>query len=185
MQNTNKKQEIWKDIPGYENFYQANPRGFIKSISKYLRIKNGFRRTKELIIANTDNGEGYLICSLSKNKVRKSILLHRLIALTFIPNPLNLPEVNHKDGNKFNNDIDNLEWCTRQENIDHSWSKKLTNCIGESHHNSKLNNISVKEIREKYASGKYSYSQLGLEYNTNMYNIRNVVKRLTWNHIGL
>lgn len=182
MQNTSQKLEIWKDVPGYENFYQANPSGFIKSLSKPLRIKKGFRVTKELIISNTDNGEGYFICSLSKNTIRKSILLHRLIALTFVPNPLNLPEVNHKDGNKLNNHVDNLEWVTRQQNIDHSWSKKLTNCIGESHHNSKLNKIIVKEIREKYASGKHSYSQLGLEYGTSMYNVRNVVKRLTWNH---
>lgn len=179
------QKEIWKDVPGYENFYQANPCGLIKSLSKSLKTRYGFRITKDLIIANTDNGNGYLVCSLSKNTKRKSILLHRLIALTFIPNTLNLPEVNHKDGNKFNNHVDNLEWCTRQENIDHSWSEKLTNCIGEKHHNSKLNNIAVKEIRSKYASGKYSYSQLGIEYGTNMYNIRNVVKRLTWNHSEL
>lgn len=181
----NKLLETWKDIPDYENFYQANPCGLIKSLSKSLRVKNGYRVTKELIIVNTDNGNGYLVCSLSKNTNRKSILLHRIIALTFIQNPKNLPEVNHKDGDKTNNSVENLEWCTRQENIDHSWNNNLTNCIGEKHHNSTLNNFKVKEIREKYATGNYSYSKLGIEYNTNMFNIRNIIKRYTWNHSGL
>lgn len=185
MKNTSRQLEIWEDIPNYQNFYQANPCGLIKSLPKSLRVKNGFRVTKELIIANTNNGNGYLVCSLSKNTKRKSILLHRIIAMTFIPNPNNLPEVNHKDGNKNNNHVDNLEWCARQENIDHSWDKKLTNCIGEKHHNSKLNNQKVKEIRDKYSLGNYSYSKLAKEYETGLFNIRNIVKRHTWNHSGL
>jgi len=180
MENDN-----WKDVPGYEGFYKAHKSGKVKSLEKLLPNRSGFRKTKEIIIANTDNGTGYKICSLSKNTIRKSILLHRIIAITFLENPLNLNEVNHKDGNKLNNDADNLEWCTRQQNIDHSWKTKLNTCIGEKHHSSILTNKKVIEIREKYASGNYSYSKLGIEYGISLFHVRDVVKRYYWNHSEL
>lgn len=69
---------------------------------------------------------GYVRVRISIGILRGSFLIHRLVALAFIPNPLNLPQVNHKDGNKLNNHVENLEWCTAKENINHSWNKKLT-----------------------------------------------------------
>lgn len=176
------QEEIWKDIIGFEGYYQVNPKGFVKSVSKKLPNKNGFRTTKERIIANSDNGSGYFVCCLSKNNKRSSVLLHRIVAINFIPNPYNLPEVNHKDGDKSNNSVGNLEWCTRKENIEHSWKNNLTTCIGEGHHNSKLDNNIVIDIRKKYASGDYSYSKIAKELGINMFTVRNVVKRYTWNN---
>lgn len=66
------EKEIWKDVPGYETFYKASNLGNVKSLSKILPNRSGFRKTKEIIIAKTNNGTGYKICSLSKNTKRKS-----------------------------------------------------------------------------------------------------------------
>ena len=91
--------EIWMDIKGYEGKYKVSNMGRVYSIRshKYLAIKN--------------NGRGYLYVSLWKDNKEKKEYLHRLVARHFIPNPNNLPQVNHKDENKENNSWDNLEWC--------------------------------------------------------------------------
>lgn len=99
--------EVWKNIPNYEKLYQASNLG---------RIRN--KKTKN-ILKGVDT-KGYLRITISYKNERKIISKHRLIAMTFIPNPNNYPEVNHIDGNKHNNRVDNLEWCTRQQNAIHS-----------------------------------------------------------------
>ena len=104
--------EIWKDVPGYEGLYQVSNMGRLKS---YKKDASG------VILKLTNKRGDYIRVVLQGiNKPRTSISAHRLVALTFIPNPKNLPEVNHIDGNKQNNKISNLEWCTRSENIRHS-----------------------------------------------------------------
>ncbi len=101
------EQEIWKDIPNYDGIYQASNLG---------RIRNA----KTLSIRKPINYGPYYTLQLSINGNRKLFLVHKLIAATFIPNPLNKREINHIDGNKHNNRVDNLEWVTRKENAMHS-----------------------------------------------------------------
>ena len=101
-------QEIWLDIEGYQHKYQVSNTGKVKALN--------YRRTgKEQIIASKEN-KGYLEVALWKDGKRKMFLVHRLVAQTFIPNPENLPQVNHKDENKKNNCVNNLEWCTQLYN---------------------------------------------------------------------
>ena len=95
--------EIWKDIKGYEGLYQVNNYGKIKSLYNY--------RGKGNILKSRIKKDYYTI-GLRKNNKRKWYSIHRLVAQAFIPNPNNLPVVNHKDENKLNNNVDNLEWCT-------------------------------------------------------------------------
>jgi len=109
-------QEIWKDIKDYEGIYQVSNLGNIKS----------FYKAKENIKKPTLSNKGYLRVALSKNKKSKKFAIHRLVAKTFLPNPNNYLDVNHKDGNKLNNCVDNLEWCSRSYNISHAWRNKLT-----------------------------------------------------------
>lgn len=101
--------EIWKDIPGYENRYQASNLGRIKSL-------NYHRENREMIMKQTIGKSGYKRLMLYDGIKRKSYRVNRIIAITFIPNPLNLPHVNHKDENKYNNCVSNLEWCTARYN---------------------------------------------------------------------
>lgn len=98
--------EIWKDIPGYEGFYQVSNYGKIKNIKLNKHRKQ--RKDKD----------GYLIVDLFYNKP-KTFKIHRLVALSFIPNPNNLSQINHIDGNKINNCDNNLEWCTPSSNSKH------------------------------------------------------------------
>lgn len=109
--------EIWKDIPGYEGYYQASNLGRIKSLSKKHYLKNKtFYLTKEKILKQTKNSRGYLRVTLNK----KQYFVHRLVAITFISNDNTEKNIiNHKDCNPLNNCIENLEWCTNQENVDY------------------------------------------------------------------
>ena len=105
-ENKNMK-EIWKDIEGYEGDYQVSNLGRIKS----------FKNKKEIIMKPGATRGGYLGIILRKNKKSKPFKVHRLVAMAFIPNPNNYPEVNHKDENKTNNCADKLEWCTKHYNL--------------------------------------------------------------------
>lgn len=108
--------EIWKNIPGFENLYQVSNLGRIKSIPKKHNLKNNhYYITKEKILTNMKNNKGYLRVILNG----KYYFIHRLVAQTFIPNEDNKPIINHKDCNPLNNNVDNLEWCTQQENVDY------------------------------------------------------------------
>jgi hypothetical protein len=106
-------EEAWKDIEGFEGLYQISNTGRVKSLRKEIILKQH----------NTPNGYPYII--LKVQGIQKNKMIHRLVALTFILNPKNKPEVNHKDGNKQNNHVENLEWVTRQENIEHAFTHEL------------------------------------------------------------
>lgn len=100
-------EEIWKDIKGYEGLYQISNLGRVKSL----------RFNKEMIMKiHIPKNNWYPVIHLRKNGVSKTIKIHRIVAQTFILNPNNLPIVNHKDENKTNNCVDNLEWCSRKYN---------------------------------------------------------------------
>lgn len=108
--------EEWKDIPGYEGLYQVSNTGKIKGLPR-VTMQNQILKERILIPGVINNG--YLQITLHKNGEHKNFLVHRLVANAFIPNPKNLPEVNHKDEDKANCNADNLEWCTRKYNLNY------------------------------------------------------------------
>ena len=111
-------QEIWKDIKGYEGFYQISNLGRVKS----LHYKNVYSN-KEKVLRERDNQDGYVSVVLKGKKH----YIHRLVAGAFVENPNQFKEVNHIDGNKRNNNAINLEWCTRSQNIIHAIEIGLLN----------------------------------------------------------
>lgn len=113
-------QEIWKDIQDYETLYAVSNFGRVKSFDRILRSKGGERTSKGKILKPQSNEHGYLMVGLSKNGICKNITIHRLVAKAFLSNMRNLTEVNHIDGNKTNNRVDNLEWTTHAQNMKHS-----------------------------------------------------------------
>lgn len=116
--------EVWKDIPNHSG-YQASSLGRIRSIDRTIILVNGNKRVlKGKILKQKQQENDYMLVSLGSIAGWK--LVHRLIALTFIPNPENKPQVNHKDGIKFHNNIKNLEWCTQSENNIHAFKMGLT-----------------------------------------------------------
>ena len=112
------KNEIWKDINGLEGKYMVSNLGRVKSLN--------YRNTgKEGIMKAYDNGDVYLYVNLCKDGKSKGYCVHRLVATAFLENPQNLPEVNHKDNIRTNNCVENLEWCTKQYNIEYSQGKAV------------------------------------------------------------
>ena len=119
-------QEIWKDIKGYEGLYQVSNLGRVKRLSTTLIRKDGrYVHFKEHFVVCNIAKMGYYMLDLHRyGSKRKRVYLHRVIAEAFIPNPDNLPCINHKDENKLNNNVDNLEWCTYAYNLTYGSNRK-------------------------------------------------------------
>ena len=113
--------EIWKDIEGYEGEYQISNSGNVKSLARLINYQWGKRKCEERMLKPYLTSYGYLTVKLSN----KNFMVHRLVAAAFIDNPNNLPQVNHKDGNKTNNKVENLEWITSRDNVVHAYNMKL------------------------------------------------------------
>lgn len=113
--------EIWKPIPGFENYYEASTLGRIRSKDRVIpcpKSKTGLAPKKGRILRPSFTKDGYPQLSLIVDTKRKTFKIHRLIARTFIPNPENLPEVDHINGVKYDNQPKNLRWCTKQSNCE-------------------------------------------------------------------
>ena len=119
---------LWKDVPGYEGLYLVSDAGAIMSTPKIISNGRGTYKRGSRILKPGCRGRGktkYEFVVLTKNNKPSHLAVHRLVASAFLENPLHLPEVNHKDENPLNNCLSNLEWCTRQYNIDYSKSKRV------------------------------------------------------------
>ena len=117
--------EIWRDIKGFEGIYQVSNRGNIRSLDRISVNSYGMpRKLKGHIMKPYLNVYGYLDIGLSNCGAGNIFKVHRLVAEAFIPNPDNLPQVNHKDENKTNNNVENLEWCTNRYNVKYSIERK-------------------------------------------------------------
>lgn len=114
--------EIWKDIVGFSGLYKVSNLGRIKSVDKKVNNNGGLQHREERILKTRLNRHGYLQVVLSKNKSYTKTI-HRMVAEAFIPNIKNKPQINHIDGDKTNNCVSNLEWATRQENMQHAYHK--------------------------------------------------------------
>lgn len=119
--------EIWKDLKGYENIYQVSNLGRVKSLSRYVYNGKGYYLKKEKICCQRQNKKGYLMVDLVKhgNNISRPFLVHRLVAIAFIENIHSKPQINHIDGNKQNNNVENLEWCDNSQNQKHAYKLGL------------------------------------------------------------
>lgn len=107
--------EIWKDIEGYEGLYQVSNLGRVKNLERYVNSRSGKRKSKEKILKQSRNRYMYVV--LSKNSKRNCFTVHRLVAKAFLPNPNNLPQIDHINTDKTDNRVENLRWVTHSENM--------------------------------------------------------------------
>lgn len=173
--------EEWKDVSGYEGFYKVSNLGNIKSIDRVIQ-----RQTSEMEIQGRQMSQhignrGYPMINLCINGKCKRHLVHRIIATAFITNTLNKEYVNHIDGNKKNNNVNNLEWSTPTENSIHAHEHGLANVgKGEKHRSSKLTVDKVKYIRESSKTVR----ELSLMFNVSKQAIRDVKMKRSWKHVS-
>ncbi len=178
--------EIWKDILGYEGYYQISNKGNIRSVFRIIKRQNGviFNIPSQEKIQSFDT-EGYKTIGLNKNSKKKTCKIHRLVAINFIPNPNNLPEVNHKDLNKLNNNLNNLEWSTGEDNRNHAireYRKLGINIYGNSHLNRKtlITVDVVKEIRYLFNNNICSIRKIAKNFKIHVKTASDIVNRRTW-----
>lgn len=179
--------EIWKDIKRYKGLYQISNLGRVKVLQRTVCVKGKkpFVKSEEILNGYIEKN-GYLVFALYKNKVRKIFKAHRLIAIHFIPNPDKKKDINHINGNKKDNTISNLEWCTCAENARHAFDTGLRiNPKGMSHGGAKLTDEKVIEIVKKYKTGAISYRKLGAEYGISYAVVFNIFKGKVWSHVTL
>lgn len=112
--------EVWKDIPELHGYYQISNLGRLKACERWIHYSDGRKRFRDESILSPTINSGYYRCQIKYNGVDFCEFVHRLVAQAFIPNPENKKDVNHKNGNKLDNRVENLEWCTRQENRQHA-----------------------------------------------------------------
>ena len=136
--------EEWRPIEGYEGLYEVSNTGRVRSVDRFY-----YRLHKGKVLSPTKDRYGYLTVTLNCNGKSKTIKIHRLVAQAFLPNPDNLPQVNHKDEDKTNNNVDNLEWCTAKYNVNFGTrQERYRNTMLEKGHWSGLS-------REEYEKKRY------------------------------
>lgn len=179
------KNEIWKPVVGYEGYYEVSNYGTIRSLDRQITIlKEGIapqvfikpgRRLSPGVVS------GYLRVVLKHADFKLNLLVHRLVAIAFIPNPENKPQVNHIDGNKKNNTLQNLEWCTAKENTLHATQIGKRTNVGENNNKAKLSVQDILNIRNEFSVGKGK--ELSLKYGVSVTHIYRVAKNKGWKHV--
>lgn len=174
--------EEWKDISKHEIRYKVSNKGFVISKSPIVTNK-GFKSIRKEKYLHLNVIKGYHTVRLYDKGKSKIFKVHRLVAEAFIPNPENKPEVNHKNGIKTDNRVENLEWCTSKENINHALANGLRKPLkGEQKINtSKLTDKQVLEIRENKLN--LTRHDLSVKYGVKYRTVCQVVNRETWKHI--
>jgi hypothetical protein len=173
--------EIWKEIAGQENRYLVSNLGNVKgldreSVKTYLGVITGTVKVNGVTLKNRLNKSNYFVVDVTK----KNMNIHRLVANAFIPNPENKPCINHINGIKTDNRVENLEWVTIKENVRHAWSSGL--ClprVGEKNNMAKLTENIVIDIR----NSKESASSLAKKYDVDRSLIYLLRKNKIWKHI--
>lgn len=172
--NNIKKKEIWKNIINYENLYQISNYGRIKSLERIIINKyNEKRLFKEKMLSCCINENGYYRIGLQKNKLNQEYFkVSRLVAIHFINNPENKPQVNHIDGNKLNNYYENLEWVTAKENTVHAYKNNLAN----NYHSEK--SVSLYDKNNNFIRSFKSITEASKWRNVHV----TTITRYTWHH---
>jgi NUMOD4 motif/HNH endonuclease len=165
----------WKPIKDYEDRYMVSEKGDIISLKRDC----GMGSRKEERPRKQTVTRGYATCGLSKNKIIKHHLVHRLVAVAFIPNPKKLPQINHKDGDKTNNEVSNLEWCDRSHNQVHARKNGLQG--GERTNTAKLNKRCVKAIR--YIYPKLTTRELAKAFGIGQSTISKIIRKEYWKYV--
>ena len=168
--------EEWRDVIGYEGLYQISDLGRVKSLSRFISNGTGFHLSEDRILKPNILAKGYFQVDLKNRSKRKGLQVHRLVAMAFIPNPNNYPQINHINGDKQDNRVENLEWCTNSMNQKHAWAiglQKVSGKAGKPKRKVLLYNDCERFVFDSVADTKRF---LGLKRDTNLQKVLHKVK---------
>ncbi len=175
-------QEIWKDIPGFEGSYQASSFGQVRSLDRIVPKNTGYTRfAKGRILQPGATTTGYKYVRLSTLGTAQNFLVHYIVMLTFAGPRPNGYEINHKDGHKANNRLENLEYVTTSENKIHAYAHGLSP-IGSARSDAKLNEQSVREIKQLLAAG-FTQARIADQFGVTIMVISNIKHGKSWKHV--
>jgi hypothetical protein len=176
--------ERWLPISGYESQYEISNWGRVKSLERTCKSRwKTPRHVKGRMMRQNETKQGYKYILLCQNGKKAKFFIHRLVAMAFIYNPKNHPQVNHIDGDKAYNFACNLEWVTAQQNCHHALENKLyITAIGVDAGNAKLTEDAVRDIRRQAENGIY-HRTLAEQYGVGRKAITKIVNRQRWKHI--
>ncbi len=175
--------EIWKPVQGYEGLYEISSHGRLKSLARIINPGRKRSRFKPEKILKWCNSQGYLATYLSVDNGKKFVRAHVLMMQAFTPNPENKPEVNHKNGIRNDNRLDNLEWCTHSENIQHSYQVlKRVSQKGVNNGNCKLTEVDVLNIFQKRREGG-SFRGIAKVFNVSKTHIQHIIHGKLWKNL--
>lgn len=174
-------QEIWKDVTGYEGAYQVSNFGNVRSLDRIIKTSSGKEYFEKGVTKSQRlNADGYPRVTLSKHSKKTNHRVYRLVAIEFIPNPHNKPQINHINGIKTDNRVENLEWCTIQENIKHSNETGLAKVAsGENHIWATLTDEQVLDIYKRSNSGEPQLD-IAKDYNTSISVVSRIKNGRRW-----
>ena len=175
-------EEIWKDVDGFEGIYQVSNLGRVKSLERVVNYPKCTKHVKEHIMSGSDNGHGYLTVMMRVNNKGVRKYIHRLVAQAFIPNPKNLPEVNHKDENRSNNNVMNLEWVDYLTNRTYGTRLRRLSDSNTKHVCIVQYSLNFDYIRE-YKSPKQAVDDLGVNNTNNIYKCLNKQANTAYGYI--
>lgn len=180
------KPEVFVAILGFEGLYEISNHGRVKSLEKAWAPQGYFkgRRRAEIILKAGVFRNGYRNVVLCKESIKSSTSIHRLVAKAFCQNPNNYQIVNHKDGVKWNNYFENLEWSTPKLNAIHAYKMGIAKGRkGEDNSQSKYKDRDILVIRKLYSDGHYSQQEIAGMFNDTQSNIQKITSRSRWKHI--
>jgi len=174
----NTDNEVWKDVVGYKDLYEVSNKGHVRSKNR-LDYSGNYRKGRSMSLVK----QRYIHTTLGKDGVRTTYNVHRLVAESFIPNLDNKPFVNHKDGNKWNNKCENLEWITASDNSKHAYETGLISHKGEKHNLAKLSTEDVLEIRRLYEEDGLTLAQIASLYDVCFQHVGGIINKKKWVHV--
>jgi hypothetical protein len=176
--------ELWLPVVGYEGYYEVSNIGRVRSVDRKVIYADGriFMYQGKVLSYNVNKINGALMVHLYKNAKRMAYTVHRLVLSAFSPTCDSTLEVNHKNGNRADNSVDNLEWCTRKENMQHGFRTGLINNTGTNHGNNVYNDLQIIEAKVMLKKG-FSLGEIETKTGVKKATLHQIKAKKQWNHV--